>query len=155
MKGPVHQLNLESHRIPSVGVGPGRNHQRQVPLNCFVFARWRDIPYPLMQHQSVIYPQQWILRILPLLAFFVLIINQQIVLRGLTRPKGIHRIGLIQSNIPIGILKSQGHLHKTIIPKSAVEDVNPFMKQLGRRRNCIFATLTGAQKPKQTHHEKA
>jgi hypothetical protein len=29
------------------------------------------------------------------------------------------------------------------------------MKQLGRRRNCIFATLTGAQQPKQTHHEKA
>lgn len=143
MKGPVHQLNLIPNRIAAILIRPRWNHNRQISVNAFISARGRHVFQSLMQYQSICCTQQRIHGVSPKAIFLILIIHQQIVMRRITRAEWKQCIRILQSNIAICIRKRHLYLHKTVVPKTTIKRVNPFQIQRGRRRNCIFAPVTG------------
>lgn len=145
MKRTIYQLNFETNGIAAIGVWPGRNHQRKIPLNAFMLSRRGDIFYAFVQHQRIIGPQQWIPGILPLPTLFIQIIHQQVKLSRIPHPERVERVCIAQPQITIQIRKFHLHLHKTVVPEATVKHVNPLESQRWRRRNCIFAPVAGAE----------
>lgn len=103
MKGSIDQLNLIPNRIPTVLIGPRRNHHCEVAMNAFIPARGRHVLQSLVQNEGIFRTQQWIQRILPKTIFLVLIVHQQIVMCWIVFAKRKQGIRIFKSDIAICI----------------------------------------------------